>query len=127
MASNALTSAEQGLVLRAWERADSITAHLDGLMAATPRDEVEAPYDKYIPINQKRVKRIRKALAKKGLREELAAVATSLPRGARMLVLNEFWCGYDNVTLIISQEILYHIYLFKHKTPRKTHKGESYI
>ena len=93
MASNPLTPAEQALVSQAWERADSITAHLDGLMAATPRDEEEAPYDKYIPINQKRVKRIRKALAKQGLRDELAAVATSLPRGARMLVLNEFWCG----------------------------------
>ena len=66
MASNPLTSAEQALVSQAWERADSITAHLDGLMAATPRDEEDAPYDKYIPINQKRVKRIRKALAKKG-------------------------------------------------------------
>lgn len=93
MASNALTSAERTLVSRAWEQADSITEHLDGLMAATPRDEEDAPYDKYIPINQKRVKRIRKALAKRGLRDELAAAATSLPRGARMLVLNEFWCG----------------------------------
>ena len=93
MASNPLTPAEQALVSQAWERADSITAHLDGLMAATPRDEQEAPYDKYIPINQKRVKRIRKALAKQGLRDELAAVATALPHGTRMLVLNEFWCG----------------------------------
>ena len=93
MASNPLTPAEQALVSQAWERADSITAHLDGLMAATPHDEEEAPYDKYIPITQKRVKRIRKALAKQGLRDELAAVATSLPLGARMLVLNEFWCG----------------------------------
>lgn len=93
MASNALAPAQQAVVLRAWEQADSITEHLDGLMAATPRDEVEAPYDKYIPINQKRVKRIRKALAKQGLRDELAAVATALPHGARMLVLNEFWCG----------------------------------
>ena len=87
MASNPLTPAEQALVSRAWERADSITEHLDGLMAATPRDEEDAPYDKYIPINQKRIKRIRKALAKQGLRDELAAAATSLPRGARMLVL----------------------------------------
>lgn len=93
MASNSFTLAEQALISKAWERADSITAHLDGLMAATPRDEQDAPYDKYIPINQKRVKRIRKALAKKGLRDELGAVATALPRGVRMLVLNEFWCG----------------------------------
>ena len=93
MASDALNRAEQALVSRAWEQADSITAHLDGLMAATPRDEGEAPYDKYIPINQKRVKRIRKALAKRGLRDGLAAAAVSLPLGARMLVLNEFWCG----------------------------------
>ena len=93
MASNSFTLAEQALISKAWERADSITAHLDGLMAATPRDEQDAPYDKYIPINQKRVKRIRKALAKKGLRDELGAVATALLRGVRMLVLNEFWCG----------------------------------
>lgn len=93
MASNSFTLAEQALISKAWERADSITAHLDGLMAATPRDEQDAPHDKYIPINQKRVKRIRKALAKKGLRDELGAVATALPRGVRMLVLNEFWCG----------------------------------
>ena len=93
MASNSFTLAEQALISKAWERADSITAHLDGLMAATPRDEQDAPYDQYIPINQKRVKRIRKALAKKGLRDELGAVATALPRGVRMLVLNEFWCG----------------------------------
>jgi len=93
MASNSFTLAEQALISKAWERADSITAHLDGLMAATPRDEQDAPYDKYIPINQKRVKRIRKALAKKGLRDELGAMATALPRGVRMLVLNEFWCG----------------------------------
>lgn len=93
MASNSFTLAEQALISKAWERADSITAHLDGLMAATPRDEQDAPYDKYIPINQKRVKRIRKALAKKGLRDELGAVAIALPRGVRMLVLNEFWCG----------------------------------
>jgi hypothetical protein len=93
MASNPLTPAEQAFVSQVWERADSITTHLDGLMAATPRDEKDAPYDKYIPINQKRVKRIRKALANKGLREELSAVATALPRGTRMLVLNEFWCG----------------------------------
>ena len=93
MASNSFTLAEQALISKAWERAHSITAHLDGLMAATPRNEQDAPYDKYIPINQKRVKRIRKALAKKGLRDELGAVATALPRGVRMLVLNEFWCG----------------------------------
>lgn len=93
MASNSFTLAEQALISKAWERADSITAHLDGLMAATPRDEQDAPYDKYIPINQKRVKRIRKVLAKKGLCDELGAVATVLPRGVRMLVLNEFWCG----------------------------------
>lgn len=93
MASKSFTLAEQALISKAWERADSITAHLDGLMAATPRDEKDAPYDKYIPINQKRVKRIRKALANKGLCEELSAVATALPRGTRMLVLNEFWCG----------------------------------
>ena len=55
MASNSFTLAEQALISKAWERADSITAHLEGLMAATPRDEQDAPYDKYIPINQKRV------------------------------------------------------------------------
>ena len=93
MSSKSFTPADQALVSQAWERADSITTHLDRLMAVTPRDEKDAPYDKYIPINQKRVKRIRKALATKGLREELAEVATTLPHGARMLVLNEFWCG----------------------------------
>ena len=106
MASNPLTPAEQAFVSQAWKRADPITTHLDGLMAATPRDEKDAPYDKYIPINQKRVKRIRKALANKGLREELSAVATSLPRGARMLVLNEFWCGDGAQILPVHEAIV---------------------
>ena len=95
------------LIRQGWEAAHSIIEHLDGLRDATPNpDEEAAPYDKYIPINQKRVKRIRKALAKKGLREELAAVATSLPRGARMLVLNEFWCGDGAQILPVHEAIV---------------------
>ena len=106
MGSISSTPLEQALVSEAWDLADSITAHLDGLMTAIPRDEEGAPHDKYIPLNQKRVKRIRKALAQNGLREELAEVATALPHGTRLLVLNEFWCGDGAQILPVHEAIV---------------------
>ena len=72
----------------------SITSHLDGLWDAIPNPDVEkAPYDKYIPINQRRIKRIRKTLAKASLRDEVNAALAGVVPGTKMLVLNEFWCG----------------------------------
>jgi hypothetical protein len=97
---------EKSLLEKGWNKAVSVTEHLDGLMAAVPNpDEIEAPYDKYIPINQQRVKRIRKALAKDGLRDDLKAASAGLKSGFRMLVLNEFWCG-DGAQILPVHEAL---------------------
>ena len=66
------TPEAMALVREGWAVAHSITAHLDGLRDAEANpDESVAPYDKYIPINQQRIKRIRKSLAKSGLRQDL--------------------------------------------------------
>ena len=101
-----LTAAESALVLRGWERAVTVTEHLDGLLDAEPNpNEEEAPYDTYIPINKQRVKRLRKALAKDGLRGDLKAAAAGLQAGSRMLVLNEFWCG-DGAQILPVHEAL---------------------
>lgn len=89
-----LSDADSALVSQGWERAVTVTQHLDGLLDAEPNpNEVEAPYDKYIPINKQRVKRIRRGLARRGLREDLSRAMAGLAQGTRMLVLNEFWCG----------------------------------
>ena len=89
-----LSDADSALVSLGWERAVTVTQHLDGLLDAEPNpNEMEAPYDKYIPINKQRVKRIRKGLASRGLREDLSRAMEGLAQGTRMLVLNEFWCG----------------------------------
>ena len=97
---------DSALVTQGWERAVTVTHHLDGLLVAEPNpNEEEAPYDKYIPINAQRVKRIRKALAKDGLRDDLKAAATGLKAGTRMLVLNEFWCG-DGAQILPVHEAL---------------------
>jgi hypothetical protein len=88
------SDADAAAIRQGWGRAVTVTEHLDGLLAAEPNlNEEEAPYDKYIPINKQRVKRIRKALVKEGLRVELTAAAKGMKPGTRMLVLNEFWCG----------------------------------
>ena len=100
------SDADSALVIQGWERAVTVTQHLDGLLVAEPNpNEEEAPYDKYIPINAQRVKRIRKALAKDGLRDDLKAAATGLKAGTRMLVLNEFWCG-DGAQILPVHEAL---------------------
>ena len=97
---------EKSLLENGWNKAVSVTEHLDGLRVAVPNpDENEAPYDKYIPINQQRVKRIRKSLAKGGLRGDLQAAAAGLRAGTRMLVLNEFWCG-DGAQILPVHEAL---------------------
>ena len=94
------------LVIQGWQRAVTVTQHLDGLLEAEPNpNEEQAPYDKYIPINKQRVKRIRKALAKEGLRGDLKAAAAGLQAGSRMLVLNEFWCG-DGAQILPVHEAL---------------------
>ena len=101
-----LSDADSALVIQGWERAVTVTQHLDGLLEAVPStNEEEAPYDKYIPINKQRVKRIRKALAKDGLRGDLKAAAAGLKAGMRMLVLNEFWCG-DGAQILPVHEAL---------------------
>ena len=88
------TPEAEALIRRGWAKATSIVSHLDGLRDATPNpDSEKAPYDKYIPINQQRIKRIRKTLAKVGLREDLNSALNGLAAGTKMLVLNEFWCG----------------------------------
>ena len=88
------SSLAAALIRQGWETAHSITAHLDGLSDATPNpDQEAAPYDKYIPINQQRIKRIRKSLAKQGLSPALLAAVRRVKAGTKMLVLNEFWCG----------------------------------
>ena len=100
------SDADSALVIQGWERAVTVTQHLDGLLVAEPNpNEDEAPYDKYIPINAQRVKRIRKSLAKDGLRDDLKAAATGLKAGTRMLVLNEFWCG-DGAQILPVHEAL---------------------
>ena len=101
-----LSDADSALVIQGWERAVTVTQHLDGLLEAVPStNEEEAPYDKYILINKQRVKRIRKALAKDGLRGDLKAAAAGLKAGTRMLVLNEFWCG-DGAQILPVHEAL---------------------
>ena len=88
------SSLAAALIRQGWETAHSITAHLDGLSDATPNpDQEAAPYDKYIPMNQQRIKRIRKSLAKQGLSPALLAAVRRVKAGTKMLVLNEFWCG----------------------------------
>ena len=88
------TPEAEALIRQGWAKAMSIVSHLDGLRDATPNPDPEkAPYDKYIPINQQRIKRIRKILAKVGLREDLTSALNGLAAGTKMLVLNEFWCG----------------------------------
>ena len=89
-----VTQEAEALIRQGWARATSIVSHLDGLRDATPHPDPEkAPYDKYIPINKQRVKRIRKTMAKGGLREDLKSALSGLAAGTKMLVLNEFWCG----------------------------------
>ena len=89
-----VTQEAKGLIRQGWAKATSIVSHLDGLRDATPNpDSEKAPYDKYIPINQQRIKRIRKTLSKVGLREDLKSALRVLAPGTKMLVLNEFWCG----------------------------------
>ena len=89
-----VTQEAAALIRQGWAKATSIVAHLDGLRDAIPNPNAEkAPYDKYIPINQQRIKRIRKTLAKVGLREDLKSALSGLAAGTKMLVLNEFWCG----------------------------------
>ena len=88
------TPEAEALIRQGWAKATPIASHLDGLRDAIPNlNAEEAPYDKYIPINQKRIKRIRKALAKSGLREEVNDALAGVAPGTKMLVLNEFWCG----------------------------------
>lgn len=94
------------LIRQGWEIAHSITDHLDGLRDAMPNpDEKAAPYDKYIPINQQRIKRIRKALAKQGVSPELIDAVRGVKSGTKMLVLNEFWCG-DGAQILPVHEAL---------------------
>ena len=96
------------LIRQGWEAAHSITEHLDGLRYATPNpDEEAAPYDKYIPINQQRIKRIRKSLAKHGVSPALEAAVRGAKAGTKMLVLNEFWCG-DGAQILPVHEALVH-------------------
>ena len=96
------------LIRQGWETAHSITAHLDGLRDAAPNpDEEAAPYDKYIPINQQRIKRIRKALAKQGLSPVLRDAVSGVKAGTKMLVLNEFWCG-DGAQILPVHEAMVH-------------------
>ncbi len=85
---------EASLIRRGWETAHSISEHLDGLRDATPNpDQETAPYDQYIPLNQQRIKRIRKSLAKQGLSLALRDAVRGVKAGTKMLVLSEFWCG----------------------------------
>ena len=98
----------EALIRQGWETAHSITAHLDGLRDATPNpDEEVAPYDKYIPINQQRIKRIRKSLAKQGLSPALQDAVRGVKAGTKMLVLNEFWCG-DGAQILPVHEAMVH-------------------
>ena len=94
------------LIRRGWEAAHGVTAHLDGLREATPSPDNEAaPHDKYIPINQQRIKRIRRTLAKHGLSPALLEAVRGVKAGTRMLVLNEFWCG-DGAQILPVHEAL---------------------
>ena len=96
------------LIREGWAAASSITAHLDGLRDAEANpDESVAPYDKYIPINQQRIKRIRKALAKQGLSPVLRDAVSGVKAGTKMLVLNEFWCG-DGAQILPVHEAMVH-------------------
>lgn len=102
------SSLAAALIRQGWETAHSITAHLDGLSDATPNpDQEAAPYDKYIPINQQRVKRIRKSLAKQGLSAALSDAVRGVKAGTKMLVLNEFWCG-DGAQILPVHEAMVH-------------------
>ena len=94
MEGQELNTQERERIQQAWEAADSVQSHLDALLLATPHPvEKEAPHDKYLPINQSRVRRIRKHLAKVGLNEGLLEAVSRVGAGSRLLVLNEFWCG----------------------------------
>ena len=96
------------LIRQGWEAAHSIIEHLDGLRDAAPNpDEEAAPYDKYIPINQQRIKRIRKSLVKHGVSPALEAAVRGAKAGTKMLVLNEFWCG-DGAQILPVHEALVH-------------------
>lgn len=94
MEGQELNTQDRERIQQSWEAADSVQSHLDALLLATPHPvEKEAPHDKYLPINQSRVRRIRKHLTKVGLNEGLLEAISKVAAGSRMLVLNEFWCG----------------------------------
>ena len=106
MEGQELNTQERERIRHAWEAADSVQSHLDSLLLATPHPvEKEAPHDKHLPINQSRVRRIRKHLAKVGLNEGLLKAVTQVGNGSRLLVLNEFWCG-DGAQILPVHEAL---------------------
>lgn len=76
------------VAVRFWSEAMSLEAFLEELMTCEVR--ADAPYDKYIPVNRSRVKRIRKQLE---LSTEVVLAARAVPAGTRWLVVNEHWCG----------------------------------
>jgi hypothetical protein len=71
-----------------WEKALPVETYLDDLLQAMPKD-LEG-MDRYLPINQQRVKRL---LSRFQLNPEVEAACLNAPQGSKWLILNEHWCG----------------------------------
>lgn len=109
MEGQELNTQEREWIQQAWEAAVSVQSHLDALLLATPHPvEKEAPHDKYLAINQSRVRRIRKHLAKVGLNDGLLEAVSRVAPGSRMLVLNEYWCGDGAQILPVHEAVMAH-------------------
>lgn len=76
-------------LLSSWDAAKPLSAFLEDLMAAPVHPDSDG-LDKYIAINQQRVKRIRKTMR---LNDEVRSRVEHAPAGLRWLVINEHWCG----------------------------------
>ena len=71
-----------------WEAALPIDAYLDHLLHSVPDEAVDL--DKYLAINQQRVKRL---VSRFQLQPEVEMAALNAKKGSKWLIINEHWCG----------------------------------
>ncbi|NCZ95364.1 MAG: thioredoxin family protein [Flavobacteriia bacterium] len=71
-----------------WEAALPIDAYLDHLLHSVPDEAVDL--DKYLAINQQRVKRL---VSRFQLQPEVEMAALNAEKGSKWLIINEHWCG----------------------------------
>ena len=73
---------------RFWEAALPIDAYLDHLLHSVPHEAIDL--DKYLAINQQRVKRL---VSRFQLQPEVELAALNANKGIKWLIINEHWCG----------------------------------